>query len=116
MNDWRAQGCCVNSEVDFHDTAQEAQALVLCGSCPVQPICLQEALDSEEEWGVWGGTTPGQRRRLVTGRWSRQPRPCIVCGTPFLRSHQAERMCSQACVRQRNREHTAASRRRMSVA
>ncbi len=113
MNDWRAQGRCVNSGIDFHDTAQEAQALVLCRSCLVQPICLQEALDNEEEWGVWGGTTPGQRRRLLAGP---RPRPCLVCGTPFQRSHHATRICSEACRQRRAKEQWAASYRRRSVA
>ncbi len=114
MNDWRAQGRCVDSGVDFHDTAQEAQALVLCRSCLVQPICLQEALDNEEEWGVWGGTNPGQRRRLLAGPRSR---PCVVCGTRFLLSDPRERMCSDACRRRRHLEQMKASyNRRRSVA
>jgi Transcription factor WhiB len=42
------------------------QARVICAECEVQGECLEFALrDPEEtEFGVWGGTTPGQRRRL----------------------------------------------------
>ncbi len=113
MTDWRAQGRCVDSGVDFHDPAQEAQALVLCRSCPVQPTCLQEALDNEEEWGVWGGTNPGQRRRLLAGP---RPRPCVVCGARFLRSSSTQLTCSEPCRQRRAQEMQTAYNRRRSVA
>jgi WhiB family transcriptional regulator, redox-sensing transcriptional regulator len=43
-----------------------AQARAICAQCEVQGECLEFALrhPEETEFGVWGGTTPGQRRRL----------------------------------------------------
>jgi WhiB family transcriptional regulator, redox-sensing transcriptional regulator len=42
------------------------QARAICASCEVQGECLEFALriPDETEFGVWGGTTPGQRRKL----------------------------------------------------
>lgn len=41
-------------------------AIKICWNvCTVREACLQFALDNRERWGVWGGTTPGQRRRLL---------------------------------------------------
>ena len=32
--------------------------------CPVRTLCLQKALDNHEQWGIWGGYFPEQRREL----------------------------------------------------
>lgn len=36
----------------------------LCAECPVQNLCLEFALISEEQFGVWGGVTPRERRAM----------------------------------------------------
>jgi len=38
------------------------KAKELCGICPVQPDCLEAGMD--EEFGIWGGLSLKQRRRL----------------------------------------------------
>lgn len=43
---------------------QVAQAKALCRRCPVQQACLAIAIRFREGDGIWGGTTPGERRRL----------------------------------------------------
>jgi WhiB family redox-sensing transcriptional regulator len=43
-------------------------ALTLCASCVVREPCLEFALKNREEFGVWGGTTPRGRRRILTER------------------------------------------------
>lgn len=40
----------------------------VCCSCPVQVQCLQYALDRDEKWGLWGGLTPRDRRRVKEGQ------------------------------------------------
>jgi WhiB family redox-sensing transcriptional regulator len=38
-----------------------------CTSCPVRDACLQHALEHNERYGIWGGTTPEERRDLTKG-------------------------------------------------
>lgn len=46
----------------------------ICRSCPVQPECLEYALENCERFGVWGGTTERQRRAILAGRQPGVPR------------------------------------------
>jgi len=40
-------------------------AKTICGACPVQPECLDFALKTRQEFGIWGGTTEDERRMLA---------------------------------------------------
>ncbi len=66
---WRMQGACTDgqSEAWFSeaDTLKTRRAIRVCGSCPVRQLCLAAALVFDEEFGVWGGLTPTQRRPFV---------------------------------------------------
>src|SRR6516165_698857 len=48
--------------------AQAAQAKRVCAGCPVRAICLDWALTTGREIGVWGGTAPEERRALRAER------------------------------------------------
>lgn len=41
-----------------------AVALRICAGCPVSDECLEWALAARAAFGVWGGTTEQDRRRL----------------------------------------------------
>lgn len=45
------------------------EAKNICTACPVRNLCLDFALDSGEDYGIWGGLTPHERdmvrRRLA---------------------------------------------------
>lgn len=44
----------------------EELAATFCNEvCPVQKECLQQALDADEVYGVWGGTTEVERQRML---------------------------------------------------
>jgi len=43
----------------------ERSALTVCSTCTVQESCLAFALETRERFGVWGGTTERERRRLL---------------------------------------------------
>ncbi|MEV4093836.1 WhiB family transcriptional regulator [Streptosporangium saharense] len=47
------------------ETRAYAAAQQVCARCPVQQECRAYALDRDEQYGMWGGMTPGQRRRLL---------------------------------------------------
>jgi len=46
------------------DGEEVRDAKDICSRCPVIHECLEWALDTDEQFGVWGGTTPRERRRL----------------------------------------------------
>ncbi len=52
--------------VFFPTTEEEAGlALSYCSVCQVRDVCLAWAVRNGERYGVWGGTTEQQRRRLI---------------------------------------------------
>ena len=64
---WRSAGLCLrhDPELFFPNAAEDpAPALAICRSCPVAGPCLAAALDAGECDGVWGATTPEERRRM----------------------------------------------------
>lgn len=36
----------------------------VCARCPIVAECLEYAIVGEEAYGIWGGTTPEERRSL----------------------------------------------------
>lgn len=64
---WREDAACrgVDTDVFFPVTEEEAgPAKTVCASCPVREECLEFALQTRQEDGVWGGLTETERRRL----------------------------------------------------
>lgn len=70
---WGPRGLCYNSEdprmTDVPEDQQRPDSDIAqrCARCPVNQLCLQYALETEApggEEGIWGGTTPYQRRQL----------------------------------------------------
>jgi len=47
------------------EAADVFEALLLCRTCPVRLACLEHALSEGEHYGIWGGATPDERRRLA---------------------------------------------------
>jgi hypothetical protein len=39
----------------------ELIAKELCDTCPVKQQCFEYALETHQEYGIWGGTTPDER-------------------------------------------------------
>jgi WhiB family transcriptional regulator, redox-sensing transcriptional regulator len=65
---WQELSACygLDPEVFFPTTEEEAGlALSYCGVCSVREVCLAWAVRNGERYGVWGGTTEQQRRRLI---------------------------------------------------
>ena len=36
----------------------------ICDMCPIKQECGEYALENKERWGMWGGMTPIERRRI----------------------------------------------------
>jgi WhiB family redox-sensing transcriptional regulator len=65
---WVSRGACRTAGVDFFAShpAGQAQALRVCGLCPVREECLRYASDRAWVHGVWGGLSARARRRTRT--------------------------------------------------
>ncbi|MHB1487415.1 MAG: WhiB family transcriptional regulator [Acidimicrobiales bacterium] len=53
---------------------QIAEAKDVCNSCAAQAPCLEFALATNQESGVWGGTSEEERRKLRKAWLARQRR------------------------------------------
>lgn len=65
--DWHADALCSQTDPDafYPEKGQvPTKALIVCGNCPVQTQCLEWALANDERYGVWGGKTEPERRRM----------------------------------------------------
>lgn len=65
---WQERSACygLDPEVFFPTTEEEAAlALSYCSVCSVKELCLAWAVQNGERYGVWGGTTEQQRRRII---------------------------------------------------
>lgn len=51
----------------FSDTSNKriTKAKALCADCPITSKCLQFALDEGIEYGIFGGTTPDERKAML---------------------------------------------------
>lgn len=49
----------------FVQGADQNQVKTTCVACPVKTECLADALDNRIDFGVWGGMTERERRRLL---------------------------------------------------
>lgn len=68
---WQDRARCLGVEPELFypqkgDSLEPAKRI--CASCPVQRDCLQYALEHNERYGIWGGTSERERRRLRRAR------------------------------------------------
>lgn len=49
----------------FVQGADQNLVKTTCVACPVKTECLADALDNRIDFGVWGGMTERERRRLL---------------------------------------------------
>jgi WhiB family redox-sensing transcriptional regulator len=79
--DWRHDALCRDEDPELFfpigttgpATTQVEQAKVVCRRCPVVQPCLEWALETDQEAGVWGATSEDERRALRR-RGTRAPR------------------------------------------
>ena len=66
---WAALAACrdADPELFFSDGSANGTgvALRICAGCAVAEECLEWALTARAAFGVWGGTTEQERRRLL---------------------------------------------------
>lgn len=67
---WHRDAVCAQTDPEAFfpekgGTTRPAKAV--CEGCTVRVECLQWALDNDERFGVWGGLSDRERRRLKRG-------------------------------------------------
>jgi WhiB family redox-sensing transcriptional regulator len=81
-DNWREGAACADVDPDLFfpvgvtgpAVPQIAAAKAVCGTCAVQTQCLEFAITTNQEYGVWGGTSEEERRALRRAWRARQRR------------------------------------------
>lgn len=70
--DWYEHAECRGPQALFFPERGESTkpAEEMCSRCPVSVECLAWALDHGEKFGIWGGASERERRRMRRG-WER---------------------------------------------
>ena len=69
---WRNQATCRDTDPElFFPVGTTGQALLqiakaksVCCQCPVNGKCLDFALETNQDTGIWGGTSEDERRQI----------------------------------------------------
>ncbi len=69
---WRSNSLCRDTDPDLffpigttgHALTQIERAKEVCGECPVSMACLEFALETNQDSGIWGGTSEEERRTI----------------------------------------------------
>lgn len=72
MPDWSDDAACLSVDPEIFFPPGEGQtawpridkAKSICETCPVLELCLEFALRTNAQYGIWGGTTAGERKRI----------------------------------------------------
>ena len=83
-------------ELFFADDDQSiAEAKAICGDCPVRLDCLQNAIDTNQTHGIWGGLTRQERgAELVKRRQLAERAPATVSERRALVAYLSENLRS----------------------
>ena len=81
-DEWRDHAACRDTNPDLFFPVgttgpaieQIAQAKAVCQECPSQVPCLEFALMTNQDSGVWGGTSEEERRKIRKQWLARQRR------------------------------------------
>lgn len=70
---WRENALCAQTGIDDETWfpkrgGSAAAAKRVCAACPVRMECLEDALATGEHYGVRGGLSDRERRRLMNNR------------------------------------------------
>ena len=79
---WRERAACRDTDPDLFfpigttgpAIEQIEAATAVCRQCEAQAMCLEFALATNQEAGVWGGTSEEERRKLRKAWLARQRR------------------------------------------
>lgn len=64
---WQADALCAQTDPEafFPEKGGSTRdAKRVCNECPVRDACLEYAMENDERFGIWGGLSERERRRL----------------------------------------------------
>lgn len=67
MKLWIDDTACTPDDFDLFFSRkknEQDKAIAICNACPVKLQCLRNAVANGEEFGIFGGTTPDQRKNI----------------------------------------------------
>lgn len=67
---WQADALCAQTDPEafFPEKGGSTRdAKSICASCTVRAECLEYALENDERFGIWGGLSERERRKLRRG-------------------------------------------------
>lgn len=78
--DWRSRAACIDEDPELFfpvgttgpAVEQAEEAKLVCSRCQVREPCLEFAVATNQDAGVWGGLTEDERRSLKRARQRRR--------------------------------------------
>ncbi|MDZ7674963.1 MAG: WhiB family transcriptional regulator [Acidimicrobiales bacterium] len=78
-DEWRKHAACSDTDPNLFFPVgttgpaldQIASAKAVCRTCDVQDLCLEYAISTNQDSGVWGGTSEEERRQMRRARQRR---------------------------------------------
>jgi WhiB family redox-sensing transcriptional regulator len=72
--EWQESAACATAEPDLffpisaagRSQAETSRARAVCHRCAVREDCLDYAMATGQQYGIWGGLTEDERQRLQT--------------------------------------------------
>lgn len=64
---WATEAKCLNADPDVffpEKGGSTREAKRICAECTVRVDCLEYALEHDERFGIWGGMSERERRKL----------------------------------------------------
>ena len=65
---WAVHAACRSADPDWFFPGSDGEAdtaIRVCRGCPVRSECLDWSLETRIRYGVWGGHTEQERRRML---------------------------------------------------
>lgn len=81
MNRWFDKAKCKEENIPtdkfFPDRGGTLEVKYVCQNCPVSKPCLEYSLRNSSKFGIWGGLSENQRRRIRSIKWKQEDNPNV---------------------------------------
>lgn len=117
---WLSEAACrgMSADLFFPERGESTrESKDACAECPVTAECLDFALVGSEKFGVWGGMSERQRRRIRVSRGLRKPGGQEVTAHGTQAAYRRHLRNGESCVacRNANAERRAISKERLRL-